>query len=111
MAEWEGDKICGVGGRSVTEFFLVFQSDYATGTIALRPLEEKKARALGMDCSSSHFYHANLGPANIVVDAESIGIADWYVAGCFPRGWIRTKIVITPGTVLPEGRRRRCALV
>jgi len=48
-----------------------------------------------MDCSSFVFYHADLGPTNIIVEDElitgKIGIIDFEIADYFPRSWVRTK--------------------
>ncbi|CAG8205625.1 unnamed protein product [Penicillium salamii] len=61
--------------------------------------------SMGMDCSEFVFYHADLGPGNIIVenipDTGSVGIIDWETAGYFPRGWIRTKFRTSSGLDLP----------
>ncbi|POR35819.1 Uncharacterized protein TPAR_03986 [Tolypocladium paradoxum] len=46
-----------------------------------------------------HFYHADLGPSNIMVSAAGAvtGILDWELAGFFPRFWISTKPSVSPG--------------
>jgi hypothetical protein len=45
-----------------------------------------------------HFYHADLGPSNIMVSAGAVtGILDWEGAGFFPRFWISTKPSVSPG--------------
>ncbi|KAL5337698.1 hypothetical protein BJX70DRAFT_368558 [Aspergillus crustosus] len=66
----------------------------------------KGCRAMGMDCSEFVFYHADLGPGNIIVEdtprTGEIGIIDWELAGFFPRGWIRTKFRSSRGLDLPE---------
>ena len=59
-----------------------------------------------MDCSSYVFYHADLGPGNIIVENKpetgAIGIIDWEIADYFPRGWVRTKFRISRGTNLED---------
>jgi hypothetical protein len=54
-----------------------------------------------MDCSSFVFYHADLGPTNIIVEnvpiSGEIGIIDFEIAGFFPRSWIRTKFRLSSG--------------
>jgi len=54
-----------------------------------------------MDCSSFCFYHADLGPTNIIVENKpnsgEVGIIDFEISGYFPRGWIRTKFRISSG--------------
>lgn len=56
---------------------------------------------IGMDCSSFCFYHADLGPTNIIVEDKpnsgEVGIIDFEISGYFPRGWIRTKFRISSG--------------
>ncbi|KAL9099008.1 MAG: hypothetical protein Q9163_005428 [Psora crenata] len=45
-----------------------------------------------------HFYHADLGPGNIIVsDGKVAGIIDWESAGYYPRFWISTKPSVSPG--------------
>ncbi|KAK4040838.1 kinase-like domain-containing protein [Parachaetomium inaequale] len=45
-----------------------------------------------------HFYHADLGPSNIMVSAGAVtGILDWEGTGFFPRFWISTKPSVSPG--------------
>lgn len=53
-----------------------------------------------MDCSSFVFYHADLNSTNIIVNDQSVGIVDWEIAGYVPRGWIRTKFLISAAMVL-----------
>ena len=45
-----------------------------------------------------HFYHADLGPTNIMVsaDGEVTGIIDWESGGFYPRFWIATKTQVSP---------------
>jgi hypothetical protein len=46
-----------------------------------------------------HFYHADLGPGNIIVSSSGtvLAILDWELAGFFPRFWISTKPSVSPG--------------
>ncbi|KAL8835326.1 MAG: hypothetical protein Q9176_006978 [Flavoplaca citrina] len=46
-----------------------------------------------------HFYHADLGPTNIMVaeDGTVEGIIDWESAGYYPNFWIATKPSVSPG--------------
>jgi hypothetical protein len=54
-----------------------------------------------MDCSSFVFFHADLGPSNIMVmdDPQSgrLGIIDFETSGFLPRGWVKTKLRVSPG--------------
>ncbi|KAF2757255.1 hypothetical protein EJ05DRAFT_60594 [Pseudovirgaria hyperparasitica] len=98
MQEWTADRLSGVDGRNIPEQYLVKSrtaKDYSPGSL------EKGCRAMAMDCSSFVFYHADLGPGNIIVENDpnsgTVGIVDWETAGYFPRGWIRTKFRICSG--------------
>lgn len=45
-----------------------------------------------------HFYHADLGPTNIMVSADDgviTAIIDWELAAYHPRVWITTKTVVS----------------
>ena len=57
-----------------------------------------------------HFYHADLGPTNIIVSEEGNveGILDWESAGFYPRYWIVLKPMRSAGFYLKstEGTRR-----
>ena len=49
-----------------------------------------------------HFYHADLGPTNIMVseDGEVTGILDWESAAFYPRFWIGTKPYVSADFVI-----------
>ncbi|KAL8646449.1 MAG: hypothetical protein Q9226_006853 [Calogaya cf. arnoldii] len=49
-----------------------------------------------------HFYHADLGPTNIMVSEGGVveGIIDWESAGYYPQFWIATKPSVSPGLSL-----------
>ncbi|KAI9056181.1 hypothetical protein LZ554_001109 [Drepanopeziza brunnea f. sp. 'monogermtubi'] len=48
-----------------------------------------------------HFYHADLGPGNIMVrDGKVVGILDWESAGFYPRYWIALKPKLSAGFFL-----------
>ncbi|TVY76077.1 hypothetical protein LSUE1_G005430 [Lachnellula suecica] len=105
MAEWKGDEIGGVDGKNLPENYLTEPDDKPKrGPIdySHKMLEKSCSVGLGMDCSSFVFYHADLGPGNIIVDDERVGIIDWEIAGYVPRGWIRTKFALSPGMDLPD---------
>ncbi|KAL9123879.1 MAG: hypothetical protein Q9217_006734 [Psora testacea] len=59
---------------------------------------------------SLHFYHADLGPGNIMVseDGNVEGILDWESAGFYPQGWIVSKPMLSAGFYLDsrEGTKR-----
>ena len=40
-----------------------------------------------MDCSIFSLCHCDLGPGNILVAGQSIGIIDWEMAGWWPAYW------------------------
>lgn len=59
---------------------------------------------------SLHFYHADLGPGNIMVSEKGNleGILDWESAGFYPRCWIALKPMLSAGFYLnsSEGTQR-----
>lgn len=104
----ESDILSGVDGENVLEPFLVkyeAETDYSQADYSPRNLQ-RACDSMGMDCSKFVFYHADLGPGNIIVEESPetgrVGIIDWEVAGFFPRGWIRTKFRLSSGLDLPE---------
>ncbi|KAL2840372.1 hypothetical protein BJX68DRAFT_246745 [Aspergillus pseudodeflectus] len=103
LAAYKGSMIGGVDGQHIPESYLI-----ANGTVEnFNPQNLLEAcRTMGMDCSEFVFYHADLGPGNIIVEETPttgmVGIIDWELAGFFPRGWIRTKFRISRGLNLPE---------
>jgi hypothetical protein len=94
MAQWEGPMFGGVDDQYIPEYFLAGANDDFS-------LLHAGCKAIGMDCSSFVFYHADLGPTNIIVEDEprsgKIGIIDFEISGYFPRGWIRTKFRLSSG--------------
>ncbi|KAL5400357.1 hypothetical protein PMIN03_012436, partial [Paraphaeosphaeria minitans] len=103
MAEWEGKMLSGVDGQCVPEYYL-----QPRGVDDFTSLQDICA-TIGMDCSIFFFYHADLGPCNIIVEDEPehgiIGIIDFEIAGYFPRGWIRTKFRVSSGMDLPASSK------
>ncbi|KAJ5948289.1 hypothetical protein N7466_001304 [Penicillium verhagenii] len=94
----EGNTLCGVDGKNVLENYLIkngAEKDYSPCNL------RRACELMGMDCSKFVFYHADLGPGNIIVEhipqTGRIGIIDWEAAGFFPRGWIRTKFRMSSG--------------
>ncbi|KAL4916734.1 hypothetical protein BDW62DRAFT_202395 [Aspergillus aurantiobrunneus] len=103
LAVWEGDKISGVDGKSVHEYYLTKTGEpYDFDPEIL----QKNSENSGMDCSTFCFYHADLGPGNIMVENVpkdgTVGIIDWEGAGVFPKGWIRTKFRVSSGLNLQD---------
>ncbi|CAI7586955.1 unnamed protein product [Penicillium palitans] len=49
----------------------------------------KNCTEMSMDVSTLVFYHCDLGPTNLLVDAStgSLGIIDWELAGYVPIEW------------------------
>ncbi|KAF2789425.1 hypothetical protein K505DRAFT_410352 [Melanomma pulvis-pyrius CBS 109.77] len=57
-----------------------------------------------------YFYHADLGPSNIIVRKDDlVGIIDWESAAFYPRFWLGTKPLISPGFSLRGGAKRAWA--
>ncbi|KAK4155048.1 kinase-like domain-containing protein [Chaetomidium leptoderma] len=85
----------------------VFQSNAMTGSDYnwMNPLQEtrddrvevvqQQCEELGMDCSSVFVLaHNDLGPTNIIVNGDRIGVIDWEMAGYVPLEWVRTKFAV-----------------
>ncbi|KAL3477307.1 hypothetical protein BJX99DRAFT_257561 [Aspergillus californicus] len=103
LTAWKGDMLGGVDGKNMPEQYLIKNGavkDYNPQTLL------EACQLMGMDCSEFAFYHADLGPGNIIVEDipknGTIGIIDREVAGVFPKGWIRTKFRISSGLNLPD---------
>lgn len=75
MAEWRTDRLCGVDNQCIPEHFLVTPP----GSDNFSSLQAG-CEAIGMDCSSFVFGHANLGPTNIIAEDKpklgEVGIID-----------------------------------
>jgi aminoglycoside/choline kinase family phosphotransferase len=95
MANWTGCRLSGVDGQDIPEPYLQPNGKEGYDTI------QDTCQAIGMDCSSFVFFHADLGPSNIMVTdnprSGRLGIIDFEISGLFPRGWVRTKFRISPG--------------
>ena len=110
LAGWERPTFGGVDGKYMPETYLTkVPEDYLTNPHVPDFHSEKLTEVcqiLGMDCSTFVFYHADLGPVNIIVEdipkADTIGIIDWEAAGFVPREWIRTKFRVSSGLDLPN---------
>jgi hypothetical protein len=100
MAQWEGHRLGGVDNQIVPEYYL-----QSSGTKDFSSLQAT-CEAIGMDCSSFVFYHADLGPGNLIIEHEPksgrVGVIDFEISGFFPRGWIRTKFRVSSGMDLPD---------
>jgi hypothetical protein len=95
MGQWKGDRLGGVDNQNVPEYYL-----QARGTNNFDSIQAV-CEEIGMDCSSFVFFHADLGPSNIIVEDKpklgNLGIIDFEIAGFFPKGWIRTKFRVSSG--------------
>ena len=61
-----------------------------------------------MDISTEfYFYHADLGPTNIILDGEHgvMAVIDWESAAYYPRFWIATKPLVSAGFLVDDGER------
>jgi hypothetical protein len=103
LAACKGTMLGGVDGKHIPESYLI-QNGTDENFSPQHLL--KGCQAMGMDCSEFVFYHADLGPGNIIVEdtprTGTINIIDWELAGFFPQGWIRTKFRISRGLNLPD---------
>ncbi|KAF1983003.1 hypothetical protein K402DRAFT_436972, partial [Aulographum hederae CBS 113979] len=64
MAGWSDEKIGGVDGQGIPEYFFRMPGQDGFDCVA------GTCKALGMDCSDIVFYHADMGPTNIIVEEE-----------------------------------------
>lgn len=88
LTAWGGDRISGVDGRQLSDFYMAKSETNDCSTQDLL----RNCQELGMDCSSFVFYHCDLGPENVLVGPQgSVSIIDWGTAGFVPREWVRTK--------------------
>ncbi|KAK2591452.1 hypothetical protein QQS21_010861 [Conoideocrella luteorostrata] len=96
LSAWHGDAIAGVDGAELPESWLdVCRDPHDFTPDALR----ENCNELGMDCSTLIFAHNDLGPYNIIVNAQKrvVGIIDFEMAGYVPREWVRTKLDVSWG--------------
>ena len=109
-------------GRGVVEPFLTVDPEPShpswkpipLGPFSLEDFDSYLLRQSIRDCPdiglSLHFYHADLGPGNIMVSEEGnvAGIIDWESAGFYPRCWIASKPMLSAGFYLnsTEGSKR-----
>ncbi len=101
MAQNTSNQLSSVTGKSVAEPYLdTFGSELAG------PWTADQCRLAFSTSSTScpaietfHFYHADLGPTNIMVseDGRVEGVIDWESAGFYPEFWIATKPSVSPG--------------
>lgn len=94
LTAWKGDRISGVDGGQLSDFYMTKNelNDCSTQNL-LRNCQE-----LGMDCSSFVFYHSDLGPENVLVGPQgSVSIIVWETAGFVPSEWVRTKFRLSGG--------------
>ncbi|KZF24034.1 hypothetical protein L228DRAFT_281148 [Xylona heveae TC161] len=98
LATLKHDRLVGVDGKRLPEYFLANgeqPEDFDPEKLS------KTCQGMGMNCSEFVFYHADLGPTNIIVETKpqhgTIGIIDWENAGFFPKGWVRTKFRLCMG--------------
>jgi hypothetical protein len=107
MAQWTSPVFGGVNGQYIPEDYLLPRSRRDYGAL------EASCREMGMECSDLVFYHADLGPGNIIIEDSptsegrfgggSIGIIDFEITGYLPRGWVRTKFRLSSGMNLSAG--------
>ncbi|TID19416.1 hypothetical protein E2P81_ATG06585 [Venturia nashicola] len=111
MAKWTSPRLGGVDSQNIAEYYLQWKGSSEFDNAQL----QAKCEAIGMDCSNFYFYHADLGPGNIIVEDEpstgEIGIIDYEIAGYLPSGWVRTKFRLSSGLDIPgvedyEGKTR-----
>jgi hypothetical protein len=101
MADWKGNTIGGVDSQGIPEGYLIPTGPPRWEDYDAAKLQEV-CKTIGTDYLNPVFQHADLGPGNIIVDGEHVGVIDWEIAGYFPKEWIRTKFHISWGINLPS---------
>ncbi|EQK97943.1 Protein kinase-like domain protein [Ophiocordyceps sinensis CO18] len=97
LATWQADSMTGFDGKYLSDHYLTPSWNRNHKDFTPQALK-KNCEEVGMDCSAFFFYHCDLGPENIFVDARRIvGIIDWETAGFVPKHWIRTKFCVSSG--------------
>ncbi|KAI9743915.1 MAG: hypothetical protein M1818_002649 [Claussenomyces sp. TS43310] len=109
-------------GRAVVEPFLHSMADVSHPSWIPRPIGPFSSTALAFHLSAVapecdldvgslfYFYHADLGPTNIIVlDSTVVGILDWESAAYYPKFWIATKARLSAGFYLQNDRTDRKA--
>ncbi|KAI4188407.1 MAG: hypothetical protein LQ346_005321 [Caloplaca aetnensis] len=101
MATNTSHLLSSVTGKCVGEPYLD-----ASGSELVGPLTADQCRGAFSTSTAAcpaidrfHFYHADLGPTNIMVSEDGIveGVIDWESAGFYPEFWIATKPSVSPG--------------
>jgi len=98
LSSFEGSRIECLGGGHLPEYYLTKSQEHTHDSFSPETLLENCKNA-GMDCSTLHLYHCDLGPGNIIVDLErdTMGIIDFEDVGYVPKAWIRTKFRVSAG--------------
>ncbi|KZM26562.1 uncharacterized protein EKO05_0005361 [Ascochyta rabiei] len=95
MAQWKVRGFGGVDDQNIPEYYLQPRGCHDFNSI------KNSCEEIGMDCSDLVFYHADLGPTNIIVEDKprtgGIGVIDFEIAGYLPRDWVRTKFRLSSG--------------
>ena len=98
MAQWKGAQFGGVDGKDLPEYYL---TKGANPKIFDSAKLQAVCEQLGMNCNDLVFYHADLGPTNIIIEDQpvlgSVALIDFEVGGYFPREWVRTKFRLSRG--------------
>ncbi|KAK7428269.1 hypothetical protein QQZ08_005166 [Neonectria magnoliae] len=104
LAIWKGDIISGVDGHQLLERYLVKGNSKMADALSPQQLL-KNCTEMSMDVSALVFYHCDLGPTNLLVNAStgSLGIIDWELAGYVPVEWVRTKFRLSAGMDFNHG--------
>jgi hypothetical protein len=64
MAQWEVRDLGGVNNQNVLKYYLQSRGSEGFGSL------KSSCEEIGMDCSDLVFYHADIGPPNIIVENE-----------------------------------------
>lgn len=119
LAEITSPRLQSATGRGVLEPFITKDAESMPswkprplGPFSLEHFNSYVSEQPSLHCHDIfHFYHADLGPGNIMVSEEGnvMGILDWESAGFYPRNWIALKPKLSPGFNLDstKGPKRR----
>lgn len=109
-------------GHAIVEPFLHSTADVSHPSWIPRPIGPFSSKSLASHLSAVapesdldigslfYFYHADLGPTNIMVlNGTIVGILDWESAAYYPEFWIATKPRLSAGFYLQQDRTDRKA--
>jgi len=124
VAQYCKELACGTSERLMTEKGSSLQDQFLTrhppdaepswkpwtlGPYSSHQLEDYLSESLEGQFDLFYFYHADLGPSNIILsgDGSIVGILDWESAAYYPKFWLGTKPLVSAGFFLQGTGERR----